>query len=144
QDNDSHCLTVVLDVDGSYSPLSGFGADISCVDLCMPFTPHIDNVEGAYYENGVYNFGFNVPVTFTASADFPEGGESLDISYHWDFGNGQTALGQNVVQSYFPPGTYTVTLTVNNAGCFAYDTITVNVTQEQDFRLFAQFNGHYN
>src|SRR5699024_7935474 len=88
QDNDSHCLTVVLDVDGSYSPLSGFGADISCVDLCMPFTPHIDNVEGAYYENGVYNFGFNVPVTFTASADFPEGGESPDISYHWDFGNG--------------------------------------------------------
>lgn len=51
------------------------------------------------------------------------------ISYAWDFGNGQTATGQNVTYQYTTPGTYTVVLTVGNAsGCVAStaQTITVN------------------
>lgn len=37
-------------------------------------------------------------------------------SWFWDFGNGATATLQNPSTTYFIPGTYTVTLTVTNAG----------------------------
>ncbi len=37
-------------------------------------------------------------------------------SWNWDFGNGNTSTLQNPTASYFTPGTYTVTLTVTNAG----------------------------
>lgn len=34
----------------------------------------------------------------------------------WNFGNGNTSTLQNPIASYFTPGTYTITLTVTNAG----------------------------
>lgn len=37
-------------------------------------------------------------------------------SWNWNFGNGNTSTLQNPIASYFTPGTYTVTLTVTNAG----------------------------
>lgn len=37
-------------------------------------------------------------------------------SWNWNFGNGNTSTLQNPVASYFTPGTYTITLTVTNAG----------------------------
>src|SRR5881409_700959 len=50
-------------------------------------------------------------VTFTASAT----GGTQPYSYNWDFGDGFTSNGQSVSHSYLLPGTYTVTLTVNDA-----------------------------
>lgn len=37
-------------------------------------------------------------------------------AWNWNFGNGNTSTLQNPVATYFTPGTYTVTLTVTNAG----------------------------
>jgi gliding motility-associated-like protein len=37
-------------------------------------------------------------------------------SWNWNFGNGNTSSLQNPTASYFTPGTYTITLTVSNAG----------------------------
>lgn len=37
-------------------------------------------------------------------------------SWNWNFGNGNTSTLQNPIASYFTPGTYTITLTVTNAG----------------------------
>ena len=37
-------------------------------------------------------------------------------SWLWNFGNGNTSTLQNPIASYFTPGTYTITLTVTNAG----------------------------
>src|SRR5881296_3324432 len=50
-------------------------------------------------------------VTFTASAT----GGTQPYSYNWDFGDGFTSNGQSVSHSYLLTGTYTVTLTVNDA-----------------------------
>src|SRR5881296_3568567 len=50
-------------------------------------------------------------VTFTASAT----GGTQPYSYSWDFGDGSTSNGQSVNHSYLLTGTYTVTLTVNDA-----------------------------
>ncbi|QDZ01167.2 PKD domain-containing protein [Nitratireductor mangrovi] len=65
-----------------------------------------------------------------------DGGASSDtdgnlIAYHWDFGNGKSAIGQRRSIVYFEPGSYEVTLTVtdssgqNNAS--AIDTLIVTV-----------------
>lgn len=66
-----------------------------------------------------------------------DGGASSDsdgslVSYHWDFGNGKSAIGQKRSIAYFSPGTYEVELTVtdnsrqeNNR---ASDVLTVVVT----------------
>lgn len=37
-------------------------------------------------------------------------------SWNWNFGNGNTSTLQNPIATYFTPGTYTITLTVTNAG----------------------------
>ncbi|MBN2638284.1 MAG: PKD domain-containing protein [Bacteroidales bacterium] len=51
------------------------------------------------------------------------------VSWHWDFGNGDTSSYQNPVYQYPQPGTYVVVLTVKNLnGCtnFAVDTLFVD------------------
>ncbi len=41
------------------------------------------------------------------------------LKYTWNFGNGSTASGQNVLATYTTPGTYKITLTAKNeSGCF--------------------------
>ncbi len=74
------------------------------------------------------------PVTF-------DGGGSADrdgslIRYHWDFGNGKTAVGQRRSIAYFSPGRYDVTLTVtDNSGqdnADHTDTLTVVVRDREN------------
>ncbi len=43
-------------------------------------------------------------------------------SWFWDFGDGTTSTEQNPVHTYAVPGTYTVTLTVENGFGFDYET----------------------
>jgi len=65
-------------------------------------------------------------VTFTASAT----GGTQPYSYNWDFGDGFTSNGQSVSHSYLLPGTYTVTLTVddaNGATVSTSQTVTVSI-----------------
>src|SRR5213594_271572 len=65
-------------------------------------------------------------VTFTASA----AGGTQPYSYNWDFGDGFTSNGQSVSHSYLLPGTYTVTLTVNDvngATVSTSQTVTVSI-----------------
>ncbi|HLP50190.1 MAG TPA: PKD domain-containing protein, partial [Chitinophagales bacterium] len=50
--------------------------------------------------------------------------------YYWDFGDGTTATGQNVIHSYGDTGTYTVTLIVlSNSGCSNNISQTITVTE---------------
>ncbi|MBP6731141.1 MAG: PKD domain-containing protein, partial [Chitinophagales bacterium] len=64
----------------------------------------------------------NLPVNFTSS--------SVATSYYWDFGDGTTESGQNVIHSYADTGTYTVTLIViSEGGCSTSSSQTVTVSQ---------------
>jgi PKD repeat protein len=50
-------------------------------------------------------------VTLTGSGSDPDG---AIVSWHWSFGDGNTASGQTVTHTYASPGTFTATLTVTD------------------------------
>jgi len=56
----------------------------------------------------------NVRSTFDASASVPGQGASAITSYTWTFGDGGTASGKTVTNSYATIGTFSVSLTVTN------------------------------
>ena len=82
-----------------------------------------------------YSTGFqwfdqgNATVNFTGYASL--GSLTTQSLYVWDFGNGATAVGQNVSHSYNAPGTYYVCLTsydsVTNCTATFCDTVTVTI-----------------
>jgi PKD repeat protein len=59
-----------------------------------------------------------LPVTFTATGS----SGSQPYSYSWDFGDGTTASGQTVSNSYLLPGSYVVTLTITDANAQTFTT----------------------
>ena len=61
-------------------------------------------------------------VSFTNSSSTGAG-----ISYSWNFGDGSTSTSTNPSITYATVGSYDVTLTVNNQGCIATSTQTVEV-----------------
>jgi len=63
-------------------------------------------------------------VTFTAFTSASE-----VVSYYWDFGDGASASHSYVAHSYGIPGSYPVTLAVNNDFGVALDTLTLRVSQ---------------
>ena len=65
-------------------------------------------------------------VSFDGSASFDDDGDSL--SYEWDFGDGATSTEVKPTNTFFIPGTYTVTLTVSDGNLTGTDTAMVTVT----------------
>jgi hypothetical protein len=121
----------------------------------VAFSP--GNYAVAYTEpdTGVHALGFAVPVQVTAVPEMwiwvnriwciPQQyylavagqkitmwGVSVDMapvdSWHWDFGDGETAIDQFAVSHVYPqPGIYGVTLTVSQGGCVGRATATICV-----------------
>jgi PKD repeat protein len=56
----------------------------------------------------------NAPFTVSLSGSGSSDPDGSIVSYAWNFGNGQTASGENVSVTYTQAGTYTVTLTVTD------------------------------
>lgn len=54
-------------------------------------------------------------------------------SYHWDFGDGNTSTGTNVVHHYTVPGMYIVTLTASNTGASDTATRTISVLPDASY-----------
>lgn len=66
-------------------------------------------------------------MSFNGSGSSPSAGQIT--SYHWDFGDGQTANGAQVAHTYGSTGKFTVSLTVANdsgASAIASQAVTVN------------------
>jgi cytochrome c len=73
-------------------------------------------------------------VSFTSIASDADGDE---LSYEWDFGDGDTSDAQNPTHTYTDPGTYEAELTVSDGTDEATDSVTVTVTEpgEAELRL---------
>jgi len=58
-------------------------------------------------------------------ADWPDG-----LNFHWDFGNGTSAVGEEVTAIYNAPGLYSVVVSgINEDGCASLATIEINVSE---------------
>ena len=98
------------------------------------------NTQNFNCNNGVFKFDFQVPpaiASFTLDSlngcapyhvNFVNNSSSWQ-TYLWDFGNGDTtSVIFNPSQTYTVPGTYAVTLIVNNGACQLSDTATSVIT----------------
>ncbi|APY09208.1 hypothetical protein BWZ20_13245 [Winogradskyella sp. J14-2] len=115
--NASGCLTVtfISNVSGN---TNGWMADVNCFQSCQDITPSIDSTVPEANENGVIIASNIEEVTFSAGATFSDNGTGA--IFNWDFGDGNTATGESAMHTFTVPGTYDVTLTVqdnNPIGC---------------------------
>ncbi|MBL0310936.1 MAG: PKD domain-containing protein [Bacteroidetes bacterium] len=78
-----------------------------------------------------------IVASFAASVTLAEVNEEINFSatttnvatYHWDFGDGNTATTKNATHFYRAEGSYSINLTViNSTGCKSNTTQTVNIT----------------
>jgi immune inhibitor A len=68
-------------------------------------------------------------ITFDGSGSSDDRQAASDLTYAWDFGDGETASGQTVQHAYDAAGGYTATLTVTDGnGAHATDSVDVTVT----------------
>jgi len=70
-------------------------------------------------------------ITFVGDAEDPE---NSILSYSWDFGDGSTALGQQVFKTFTTPGTYTVTLSAADGAATSTRTTVVEITGTPSLR----------
>ncbi len=70
----------------------------------------------------------NEDIRFNASASSDSPSDQGDLTYHWDFGDGNERIGISPVHSYASPGDYTVLLTVtDNDGDQGFDTVSISI-----------------
>ncbi|MBR9757331.1 MAG: PKD domain-containing protein, partial [Algicola sp.] len=126
QSNPTGCLTIAFVSDSSFSG-PGWEANITCATPCQTIDPSIVSdppVDGT----GVVEIQMGNNINFTGSATFSNDGTGA--TYEWDFGDGNTDVGNAVSHTFATSGTFTVTLTVTDAnplGCSVTETITVVV-----------------
>jgi len=104
-----------------------FYAIQSAIDLYGPCSQAVESTTNAMYAVGVgppYVPGvisdFEAPQTLFCAAPATVSFTNLSnngITYHWDFGNGQTSTDVNPTVTYTAPGNYTVTLVVSGGAC---------------------------
>ena len=135
--NTSGCLTFVF-ISNDSGNISGWNADILCATECQDITASIDSTIPEPNNTGVIGILPGDTIDFSGSAQFSVDG--TDATYNWDFGDSNTATGENASNTFNTPGTYTVTLSVtdtNPQGCSGTASILVfvlgpNVVVDQD------------
>ncbi|WP_282043966.1 choice-of-anchor L domain-containing protein, partial [Winogradskyella flava] len=135
--NTSGCLTIEF-VSNDSGPANGWEAEILCATPCQDIVTSIDSTIPEANGSGVISILPGDTVDFSGSATFSLDGSGA--TYDWNFGDGNTAEGANVSNTFINPGTYTVTLTAtddNPQVCSNTETIVVfvlgpNVVVDQD------------
>ncbi|HIB36320.1 PKD domain-containing protein, partial [Mesonia sp.] len=128
EQNTTGCLTFEYVPDGTFSPLMGWDATISCVEPCQLITPEITSISPSEFNNNVYTVNVFADLTFSANAVFENTDEGA--TYTWDFGDGETATGLNTSHQYTDLGTYPVEFTVTDNNNCSY---TINTTVDVVF-----------
>ena len=119
--NTSGCLTFVWTSDSSI-PLAGWSADISCFTPCQNIIANVDSTVPGSTSANVVVADVNDSITFNGSGTFTTGG--IGATYLWDFGDGNTGLGESVNHTYTTAGFYVVTLTITDTdGCTSTNNI---------------------
>ena len=127
--NTSGCLTITFTSNDSLNT-TGWEANITCAVSCQTITPEVVSTTPAEISPNVVEVLPNEQVDFVGGASFSVDG--TNATYSWNFGDGSVATGTNVSNTYTTPGTYLVTLTVqddNPIGCEESITIFVNVLE---------------
>ncbi|OZV71149.1 choice-of-anchor L domain-containing protein, partial [Winogradskyella aurantia] len=125
--NTSGCLTFVFSSNNAGNG-SGWEAEIGCGRPCQVIDAAIENSVPMANASGVISILPGETINFQGNAVFSE--DDSNATYNWDFGDSNTAVGQDVANTFDMQGTYTVTLTVtddNPSGCSSTDTIEVFV-----------------
>ena len=79
--------------------------------------------------NGPYEGNEGSPITFDGSASSDPDGSI--VSYDWNFGDGNSGIGETTTHTYTSPNTYTMTLKVtDNEGLTDTDTAAVTIKEE--------------
>ncbi|WP_299096128.1 choice-of-anchor L domain-containing protein, partial [uncultured Winogradskyella sp.] len=126
-DNASGCLTITFTSNGSLNT-TGWEANITCAVSCQTITPEIVSTTPVETFPNVVEILPGETVDFVGGATFSVDG--TNATYSWTFGDGNVGAGTNVSNTYAAPGTYLVTLTVeddNPIGCDESTTFFVNV-----------------
>ncbi|NNK82055.1 MAG: PKD domain-containing protein, partial [Flavobacteriaceae bacterium] len=125
--NASGCLTLEWISNGAVG-FPGWEATINCATPCQSIIPSIDSTNPPQDGSGNVTVSLGTSIDFFGSATFEDSGTGA--TYSWNFGDSNSATGQNVSHTYSAIGTYTVTFTVtdtNPTGCSDSVSITVNI-----------------
>lgn len=107
----------------------GFSSDEDFYIITVTSTSNEDNTPPVANPGGPYSVNANHTVTLDASKSYDvDNGDTL--IFHWDFGDGQTGLGETVDHVYSSTGSYLVTLTaIDSYGERSTGTTSVNVIE---------------
>ncbi|WP_188375116.1 PKD domain-containing protein, partial [Winogradskyella haliclonae] len=124
--NTSGCLTFVWATNG-FGNTTGWAADISCFTPCQNIIANLDSTVPGTTAANVVVADENEVITFNGSGTFSTGGAGA--VYLWDFGDGNTAMGESVTHAYTMAGLFEVTLMITDtAGCSS--TNNINLTAQ--------------
>ena len=109
-DNPTGCLTIQFFSNGA-AQASGWEAIISCFEPCQDVASSITSAPGV--NNGSIEVDVDETIDFTGIGQFSNG-ISENATYQWNFGDGNTGLGENIQYSFSNAGLYNVTLVVTD------------------------------
>lgn len=131
--NPSGCLTVRF-VSGPTNEANGFNAIVSCEHQCQEVTAALDlALTSPSPDTNYIAICPGNEINFSAASSFPENDmiyhqSASTTTYQWVFGDGTTAIGQNVSHIYDQTGGYTVSLFATDAeGCVSNNSIDTRV-----------------
>jgi len=122
--NTSGCLTISF-LSSLFFSGDGWSAEIECIPSCQPIVAEIDSTLPAMVpaDSGFIDICPGDAVQFSADASFPQDGliydqDTATATFHWDFGDGNTATGRQLSHTFTEPGGYFVNLSVTDQqGC---------------------------
>lgn len=142
--NTSGCLTVTFNSDTSVEGL-GWNADINCIPSCQLIQAQLVSSDPPVMpvDTGWIDACPGQRIFFEGAGIYPQNGEIYDHSdftseFHWDFGDGNVAVGPNVSHTYDEPGGYIVQLTITDQlGCVNSNYISqrVRISTRPDFEI---------